>query len=325
MITPFTISSQEIKGPFNLEITINSGQTSQPAWFNNENYFQELLVVNEQLVLVSLTQDNWYGPLKLQVESNDEIHLKSLIMEIKRIFDLEFDLTHFYEFLNDDPQLAPTIDFCQGLRLFKAQNLFECLMSSVCSANNSIIRWNRSIRLMREKWGDKGIFSQGTFYSFPVPSKILQAPEHEFEEMEMCSGEKDITECINNLKSCGVGYRGKFMKEAARMVMEEIDLEKLGHMKYDDAFQTLTELPGVGPKVADCILLYGYGMGEAFPTDVWIKRIVSHLYFDGKDIPVKKIRDFGRKQFGSYAGYVQLYLFHYARKSGLLDRLKPKK
>jgi N-glycosylase/DNA lyase len=81
----------------------------------------------------------------------------------------------------------------------------------------------------------------------------------------------------------------------------------------------------VGPKVADCILLYGFGMGEAFPVDIWIKRIICELYFNGKDVSVPKIRLFGIEQFGEYAGYVQLYLFHYARKSGLLEKIHPKK
>ncbi len=271
-----------------------------------------------------MAQNDFSGPLEVRIESNKKININSVINEIKRIFDLEFNLPKFYEFLSSDSQLKPAVDFCEGLRLFKAHNLFECIISSICSANNSIIRWNRSINLIREKWGQKEHFSEGTFFRFPLPQKILHVPEHEVEEMEMCSGEKDIKECINNLKSCGVGYRGKFMKKVAYMVSEEIDLDKIGLMNYDQAFEKLLELPGVGPKVADCILLYGYGMGEAFPTDIWIKRIISHLYFDDKDITVSKIRDFGREQFGDYAGYVQLYLFHYARKSGLLDKLKPK-
>ena len=95
-------------------------------------------------------------------------------------------------------------------------------------------------------------------------------------------------------------------------------------MNYQEAFQTLLEIPGVGPKVADCILLYGFGRGEAFPVDVWISRIISKLYFHGEKIKPDKIREYGRERFGKYAGYVQLYLFHYARKSGLLDELKPR-
>ncbi|MDI6643842.1 MAG: DNA glycosylase [Methanobacteriaceae archaeon] len=317
------IYENEIKGPLDINITINSGQTSQPAWKYKNNYYHNFLIIDNQPVLIKLAQNEFLGPLEVTIESNKKIKINSAVNEIKRIFDLEFNLPTFYEFLISDNQLKPAVNFCKGLRLFKAHNLFECLISSICSANNSIIRWNRSINLIKEKWGQKEHFSEGDFFTFPLPQKILQAPEHEVEEMEICSGEKDIEECINNLKACGVGYRGKFMKKVAQMVIEDIDLDKIGRMSYDQAFEKLLEFPGVGPKVADCILLYGYGKGEAFPTDVWIKRIISHLYFDDKDIKVSKIRDFGREQFGGYAGYAQLYLFHYARKSGLLDKLKP--
>ena len=109
------------------------------------------------------------------------------------------------------------------------------------------------------------------------------------------------------------------------MIQNEIDLNAILDMSYEDAFETILKLPGVGPKVADCILLYGFGRGEAFPVDVWIKRIIEHLYFPGEDLKPQEVRDFGRERFEDYAGYVQLYLFHYARKSGLLDSLRPAK
>jgi N-glycosylase/DNA lyase len=93
-------------------------------------------------------------------------------------------------------------------------------------------------------------------------------------------------------------------------------------MSYNEAFETMLDLPGVGPKVADCILFYGFGFKEAFPVDVWIGRIVSEMYFKGKEIKPIKAREFGMKKFANDAGYVQLYMFHYARKSGLLDRIR---
>ena len=126
----------------------------------------------------------------------------------------------------------------------------------------------------------------------------------------------------NNLESCGVGYRAPYMRKASEIFTLEIDLSDIYKMSYDEAFETILEVPGVGPKVADCILLYGFGFRQAFPSDVWIKRIVSYLYFDGKDIKVEKVREFGMDEFGDYAGYVQLYMFHYARKSGLMEKLK---
>ena len=112
------------------------------------------------------------------------------------------------------------------------------------------------------------------------------------------------------------------MKKASEMFLDELNLDDIESMSYDEAFDSILEVPGVGPKVADCILLYGFNFNEAFPSDVWIKRIVSYLYFDGKDISVDKVRCFGMEEFGEYAGYVQLYMFHYARKSGLMSKLK---
>lgn len=114
------------------------------------------------------------------------------------------------------------------------------------------------------------------------------------------------------------------MKKASEIFTLEMDLEDISKMSYDEAFDTILKVPGVGPKVADCILLYGFNFRQAFPSDVWIKRIVSYLYFDGNDVNVSKIREFGMEEFGDYAGYVQLYLFHYARMSGLMKKLKGK-
>ena len=320
----FQINKGEFKGPINLPLTINSGQTSQPAWLEKDRYFQELILVEDIPCIIktkSQTEDT-SSSLDVKIESPENIKLKSVQNRIRDIFGLNDDLNKLYEFLKSDRLLEPTIEFCRGLRLFKAHDPFECLISSITSANNSIIRWNRSIRLMKEKWGYMQHSSSGNFYTFPSPQKILSVPEEELEEMELCGGEKNLKECVNNLKSCGVGYRSVYIRQAALMVKNKIDLNEFKKMDYDEAFQSLLQIPGVGPKVADCILLYGFGKIEAFPVDVWIKRIICHLYFDGKNISVPKIRLFGMERFGNYAGYVQLYLFHYARKSGLMKTLK---
>lgn len=319
--------SEEFKGPFNLSLTINSGQTSQPSWLKNNHYYQELVLVKNEPFLVKIGPENRSieDPVNILIESPIKIDEKIIKAKVIDIFGLNDNLDDLYEFLQQTPELKPTIDFCRGLRLFKASNTFECLISSILSANNSIIRWNKSVNLMKEKWGDKYCFPSGDFYNFPSADRILHVPEHDVEELELCGGGKNLDKCVNNLKSCGVGYRGKYVKEAARMVKDDIDLDKIGKMNYDEAFQTLLRIPGVGPKVADCILLYGYGRKEAFPVDVWIKRIICELYFNGDDVSIPKIRLFGMEEFGEYAGYVQLYLFHYARKSGLLNKIKSKK
>ena len=101
------------------------------------------------------------------------------------------------------------------------------------------------------------------------------------------------------------------------MVQTDINLKKLSKMKYEKAFETILELPGVGPKVADCILLYGFGMKQAFPVDVWIKRVIERVYFHSCDVRPDEVRRFGQAYFGRYAGYAQEYIYYYARTFGL--------
>jgi len=265
------------------------------------------------------------GDLEIIAESPEDLAENSVETSIRDIFNLDHDLNQLYQFLGEDPKLAPTIDFCQGLRLFKAHNPFECTISSISSANCSILRWTRSINDIKIKWGEKYHFSSGDFYTFPTPEILSNVPEHDLEEMQRCEDNlPDGFVFENNLQSCGVGYRAKYIIKAASIIQSEINFHKLSKMKYETALDTILELPGVGPKVADCILLYGFGMGEAFPVDVWIKRIIEHLYFPGEELKPQEVRKFGMERYGEWAGYVQLYLFHYARKSGLLESLRKK-
>lgn len=324
----FQIHPQDFKGPINLSLTIRSGQTSQPAWLKKEDRFQELVLVEGHPCLIKIGQEleKLNSPLNITIESPEEVQIKAVENQIREIFGLNDDLNGLYEFLKNDPRLEPTIDFCRGLRLFKAHNPFECVISSISSANCSIVRWSRSIRDIKKKWGDKYSFASGDFYTFPSPHILAQAPEHDLEEMQRL--EDHLPEDFifqKNLQSCGVGYRAKYILKAAQMVQNQISPQKLARMNYETGFDRVLEIPGVGPKVADCILLYGFGMMEAFPVDVWIKRILEHLYFPGQELKPNEARTFGMEHFGEYAGYVQLYLFHYARRSGLLDKLGPKK
>ncbi|WP_407392631.1 DNA glycosylase [Methanobrevibacter sp.] len=302
-----------IKSPIDLELTQSSGQTSQPPWRICGDSYSEVVNVNDKLTIFDVQQSgdfldfNFYG----------DVGKKEAISRLKYIYDLDFDLDKFYKYLDNHAELAEMSEFCNGLRLFLAPDPFECVISSICSANNSIKRWTKSISEMKEKWGHE---HEG-YYTFPQSSVLLNAfldDEDEFNSSDI----DDICKCKNNLKECGVGYRAPYMRKASEIFALETDLSEIAKMSYDEAFETILEIPGVGPKVADCILLYGFNFKEAFPSDVWIKRIVSYLYFDGKDMKVEKVREFGMEEFGDYAGYVQLYMFHYARKSGLMAKLK---
>lgn len=328
MITEFSISPKRFKGPLNLNLTINSGQTSQPPWKNSDSYFQELIQVDSSPCLIQMghKDSDPRSNIEIRVESPENISKKSVERSIRIIFSLDHDLNHFYRFLTEDSKLSPTIDFCHGLRLFKAHDPFECIISSISSANCSILRWTRSIVDIKRKWGDGYRFNSGDFYTFPTPLVMSEVPEHDLEEMQRHEDHlPDDFIFDRNLQACGVGYRAKYIINAARMIQSEIDLVKLARMNYEKAFDTIIELPGVGPKVADCILLYGFGRGQAFPVDVWIKRIIEKLYFPKEELKPQEVREFGMEHYGKWAGYVQLYLFHYARESGLLESLRKKK
>ena len=319
----FEIDSEEYKGPFNLDLTIKSGQTSQPAWLVKNGYFNELILVDGEPCLVKIKQEDSYGTLTIESEIKGEVELEHLRSRLMEIFGLNDDLNQFYSFLRKDSKLEPTINFCKGLRLFKAHDPFECIISSISSANCSIIRWNRAIKDIKSKWGHECRFGSEIFYTFPSSQILQRVPEHDLEEMQRC--EDQLPENFTfkkNLKSCGVGYRAKYIIKAAEMLENQINMNNIPQMSYNNAFELMLTLPGVGPKVADCILFYGFGFGRAFPVDVWIGRIVSELYFKGVEIKPLNARIFGMKNYGDYAGYVQLYMFHYARKSGLLESLR---
>lgn len=293
----------------NLELTQTSGQTSQPPWRQSGDTFSEVVMVGGKQVIFNTRQSGNY----LDFDFTGDVSPKKAESAIRYIYDLDFDLDKFYSYLSNHAELAQMPEFCSGLRLFLAQDPFECIISSICSANNSIKRWTKSISDIKVKWGDE----HDGFYTFPDFHTFNEIFLDDEEEMDSCGRCES-----NNLKSCGVGYRAPYMREASQRFTLETDLSEIPKMSYEEAFEVMLEIPGVGPKVADCILLYGFNFKEAFPTDVWIKRIVSHLYFDGRDISVTKVRDFGMEEFGEYAGYVQLYMFHYARKSGLMEKVR---
>lgn len=302
-----------IKTPVDLDLTINSGQTSQPPWILEDETYSNVILINDEPVIFNVKQSGDY----LDFNFKGNVQESEAISKLNYIFDLDFDLNSFYKYLNGHDELKDMSKFCNGLRLFLAPDPFECIISSICSANNSIKRWTKSISQIKQNWGNQ----YGNYYSFPQSSDLLNAYLDDGEELNL-SKIQDISMCANNLKNCGVGYRAPYMRKASELFTLEMDLSEIPKMGYDEAFETILEVPGVGPKVADCILLYGFNFREAFPSDVWIKRIVSYLYFDGKDISVSKVRDFGMDEFGDNAGYVQLYMFHYARRSGLLEKIK---
>ncbi len=209
-----------------------------------------------------------------------------------RYFDLERDYGAIKKSYSHDPFLFEGMQYAAGIRVLR-QPPFETLISFIISQNNNVKRIAGIIERLCQRYGKP----LGDDYDFPTPDALC------------CL-------CDDDLVNCGAGYRAAYISGAARMVSDGFDLDAIANMPYPKAREKLQELPGVGPKVADCVALYSLGFTKAFPGDVWMKKVLSCIYgFKGSD---KKMREFVDQKFGSNAGIAQQYLFHYARNNKCL-------
>jgi len=209
---------------------------------------------------------------------------------IKHYFALDEDYEKIIEELKKDKFVAEAIKKYYGLRICR-QDPWECLISYICSSASNIPKIRKNINNLAKNFGKKIKLGSYISYSFPLKNEIKS----------LCK-----------IKSCGCGFRSNYIFETARIVDEKW-LKKLKKLSYEKAKKELMKLPGVGEKIADCVLLFSLGFREAFPVDVWIKRVMEELYFNGRKTSEKKIREFAMKKFGNNAGYAQQFLYHYRR------------
>ena len=214
-------------------------------------------------------------------------------------FDLGRDYGRIKEELSKDPILKEAIKFGEGIRILN-QDPFETTISFIISANNQIPRIKKSIELITENYGESiGFYRDREYFSFPSPEILAQADEKELED------------------KCRVGYRAKYIVNASNMITnKEVNLDNLPQLTSEEAKKELMKLPGVGPKVSNCILLFSLNKNEAFPVDVWVKRVMEELYFK-EEASIKRISDYAEENFGSLGGFAQQYLFYYARELGI--------
>jgi N-glycosylase/DNA lyase len=151
---------------------------------------------------------------------------------------------------------------------------------------------------IRKTYGKKVIHNGFELFTYPSPARLAEADELE-------------------LRACKLGFRAKNLIGAARMIADgKVDLQRIESMDDAEALAELCKLPGVGEKVANCVLLFGYARLRAFPIDVWIERVLREIYFKGKrKVTTQRLKLFAQEYFGPYGGYAQQYLFHYARKT----------
>jgi len=212
-----------------------------------------------------------------------------------------------------DEHLATATQACWGLRLLK-QDPWECLASFIASSTKQIVQIkqiveNLSLRLGNElEVGGTGVPACGSLIDTGRDACATRL--FTFPSVETIAGSTHAL-----LWDCKLGFRAKYLLGSARMIAEgKLDLRKVGAMNCDEAREYLCQLPGVGEKIANCVLLFAFGKHEAFPIDVWVERCLREMYFANKrNVKPKRLREFARTYFGPHAGYAQQYLFHYIR------------
>ena len=228
------------------------------------------------------------------IQNGDDISFIGVSEDVARIyFDLDRDYGEIKSILGSDEIMKKAIAYGPGLRILN-QDRWETLVSFIISANNNIPRISSSIEKLSQKFGQEIILGNKEYYLFPTAEELKDATEEEIRE-------------------CGVGFRAKYIKKAVfDYLTGNIDLDRIADMDYDSARKELLKVTGVGPKVANCILLFSMQKIEAFPIDVWIKKMVEELYF-GEEKSNHEIEAFAKERFGDLGGIAQQYLFN-ARK-----------
>ncbi len=282
--------------PFNLETSLCCGQLFR--WDKIGDWWYG--VVNQKILKIR-QKDN-----VIEFEGADTDFVESY-------FRLDDDLPGIIATICKDPLMKYVTEAFSGLRIAR-QEPWECLVSYMCATYKNIPAIRKMIFELSKQFGNRIFLDGHEFFTFPPPNVYVNAS-------------------LSELRKCQLGFRAERIQKAARTVTSgRIDFKTLKRLDYDKARNELLKIPGVGNKVADCVLLFSLEKLEAFPIDVWMQRIVQRYYalhFDPKLIKrllertsmsskvYSKIGMFARKYFGEYAGYAQEYLFHFARNTRL--------
>lgn len=259
-------------GGFDLQHTLDCGQAFR--WEKTENGLWHGVAFNKYLELEKLADDTivLYNTSKEDFDGG-----------WRHYFDLDRDYEGIITTISEDKTLKRVSEYAHGIRILN-QEPWETLCSFIISQNNNIKRIKGIISRLCENFGE----NKGRFYTFPTAEKIASLT-------------------LDDLSVLRSGFRAKYILDAAKKVASgEVELEKLKAAPTDRARGELMKITGVGPKVADCVLLFGLEHADAFPTDVWIKRAMQVL-FDGELPECAK----------PYAGIAQQYIFLYARETKL--------
>ena len=267
--------------PFSLDLTLSCGQVFR--WDRQPDGWWYGVVGNR---VIKITQDT----TSLTFDGAPASF-------IRHYFSLDADLDRITASFDRDPFIHNAIVRCHGLRVVR-QPAWECLISYICATNSNIPMIRKRISHIAQTYGKPLEFEDRTYFTFPGPASLAAT-------------------CTSALSNCKLGYRSPYVLETAGDIADEKGWhDSIASLPYEQARSALMKLQGVGPKAADCILLFAFQNYEAFPVDVWIRRIMKEHYIktlgSGSSLTgweYDTIRRFARRHFGEFCGYAQEYLF----------------
>ncbi len=218
---------------------------------------------------------------------------------VNNYFDIGRDYSAIKEKLRKiDKYLGNAVDFGEGIRILN-QDLWETIISFIISANNNIPRIKKIINNLSKEYGKEVVFEGDTYYTFPTVENLSKAT-------------------VEDLRKIGLGFRDKRIFNTTKMIKSgEISLERIQNMSSTEEMRNeLLKLDGVGPKVADCILLFSLHRFDVFPIDVWVRRVMNDLYIHEEieeKVNKKEILNIANEKFGPIKGLAQQYLFYWKR------------
>ena len=246
---------------------------------------------------------NWYGINGQDIlKINENGAIKSILNLKINFFRKNDNIQEIIRSISKDKTVKKAVKEYEGLRIFK-QDPFQCMISFIISSNSNIQKIKNSLEKITKKFGTKVTIQNKEFFLFPKPEKLANAS-------------------IEEIKTCGVGYRAPFIKQASKMIiLKKINFEYLEKCNYEEAKKNICLVPGIGNKVADCIMLFSLNKLEAFPLDTWMIKILEKYYsnefkIETKTITTKQYDILHEKivnYFGPYCGYAQQFLFKMER------------
>lgn len=231
----------------------------------------------------------------IKISNTDELEFKAIWEDY---FDLKRDYAEIKASVSIDEMMVKSVEFGSGIRILK-QEPWEMLISFIISARNSIPNIKKTVEKISKAFGEYiGDYKGKSYYAFPRPEVLAELQEAD-------------------IRQYGTSFRTKYIIDSAKKIVESGGIDSLKAMDTLAAREKLMQFSGVGPKVSDCVLLFGLSKYDVFPVDVWVQRVMDECYLNGKVKNLDKIRAYGLELFGDYAGFGQQYLFYYARAHGV--------